>query len=202
MTKPFDSASLVVERLDKNAAIEPLAQLRIAVFRDWPYLYDGSLDYEAEYLAEFLGDPDAVTIVARLGDVCIGMATASPMATQTDAITRPFRLAGIDPAQAFYFGESVLLAAYRGMGIGHRFFDEREKAAREVGARIASFCAVERSDDDARRPEEARSLAPFWNKRGYRPVPGLSTRMTWKEVGMAEPVEHRMRFWMRELDRA
>jgi hypothetical protein len=25
--------------------------LRIAVFRDWPYLYDGSLEYEREYLA-------------------------------------------------------------------------------------------------------------------------------------------------------
>ena len=30
-----------------EAALEDVARLRIAVFRDWPYLYDGSLDYEA-----------------------------------------------------------------------------------------------------------------------------------------------------------
>ena len=30
-----------------------LARLRIVVFRDWPYLYDGTLDYEEKYLATF-----------------------------------------------------------------------------------------------------------------------------------------------------
>ena len=30
-----------------------LARLRIAVFRDWPYLYDGTLTYEEKYLARF-----------------------------------------------------------------------------------------------------------------------------------------------------
>jgi hypothetical protein len=33
-----------------EAALDGVASLRIAVFRDWPYLYDGSLDYEREYL--------------------------------------------------------------------------------------------------------------------------------------------------------
>ena len=29
-----------------ESALLPLAELRIRVFRDWPYLYEGSLDYE------------------------------------------------------------------------------------------------------------------------------------------------------------
>ena len=37
-----------------GAAITPylptLARLRISVFRDWPYLYDGATSYEGEYL--------------------------------------------------------------------------------------------------------------------------------------------------------
>ncbi len=31
--------------------IDAIADLRIAVFRDWPYLYEGSREYEARYLA-------------------------------------------------------------------------------------------------------------------------------------------------------
>ena len=33
-----------------EAALGDVAALRIAVFRDWPYLYDGDADYEARYL--------------------------------------------------------------------------------------------------------------------------------------------------------
>jgi len=29
--------------------LEDIARLRIQVFREWPYLYDGSMEYEREY---------------------------------------------------------------------------------------------------------------------------------------------------------
>ena len=31
-------------------ALPALARLRITVFRDWPYLYDGAMTYEQGYL--------------------------------------------------------------------------------------------------------------------------------------------------------
>ena len=43
-------------RILKGDALKPalpaLAGLRISVFREWPYLYDGSVDYEEKYLAD------------------------------------------------------------------------------------------------------------------------------------------------------
>ena len=54
-----------------HAAIDALAALRIAVFREWPYLYDGDLDYERGYLAEFAAAPDAVLVIAREGDTFV-----------------------------------------------------------------------------------------------------------------------------------
>lgn len=35
---------------DMVPALDALARLRIAVFRDWPYLYDGTIEYERRYL--------------------------------------------------------------------------------------------------------------------------------------------------------
>ena len=46
-----------------------LARLRITVFRDWPYLYDGTLDYEQEYLAKFAAAKGAVCVIARDGPI-------------------------------------------------------------------------------------------------------------------------------------
>ena len=48
---------------ERQAAIPALSDLRIRVFREWPYLYEGTADYEAEYLAEFIDAPGAVLVV-------------------------------------------------------------------------------------------------------------------------------------------
>ncbi|WP_327751621.1 GNAT family N-acetyltransferase [Sphingobium sp. SJ10-10] len=191
---------LVIERIGRDdMSLRALATLRMTVFRTWPYLYDGSLDYEAGYLAEFLSDADAILIVARIGEIPVGMATASPMATQSDAIKASFLAAGVDPRTVHYFGESVLLPQFRGQGVGHRFFDEREAAAKAAGADCAAFCAVVREENDPRRPAEVRDLADFWQKRGYRIAPRYDMRLAWKEVGQTHESDHLMRFWLKNI---
>jgi GNAT superfamily N-acetyltransferase len=183
----------------RGAALHDLARLRIAVFRDWPYLYDGTLDYEERYLAHFLEDPAAVLVVARDGDMIVGAATASPMIGQDAAFSRPFSDAGHDVARLSYFGESVLLPAYRGHGIGHAFFDHREAAARASGAAAACFCGVIRPADHALRPSGARDLAPFWRARGYAPLEGMIAHYDWKDVDQGKETAHPMQFWHRTL---
>jgi GNAT superfamily N-acetyltransferase len=184
---------------ERSAAIPALSDLRIHIFRGWPYLYDGTLDYEAEYLAEFMREPGSVLVVAQDGDAIVGAATASPMAGQKPEFQLPLQRQGLDVAGIFYFGESVLLPAYQGQGIGHRFFDAREAAARAAGAVQTAFCAVIRPDDHPMRPATPRDLHPFWRARGYAPVPGLTGTLIWQDVGDAVESAHLMQFWMRDL---
>jgi hypothetical protein len=56
--------------------LDEVARLRIEVFREWPYLYDGTLDYERDYLAHFADAEDALIVAARDGDSVVGAATA------------------------------------------------------------------------------------------------------------------------------
>lgn len=179
--------------------IPALARLRIAVFRDFPYLYDGDAAYEAEYLADFAAAEDAVIVVARDGDDIVGAATAAPLAAQDDAWKRPLAAAGFDIARTFYFGESVLLDSYRGRGVGHAFFDLREAQARGCGATHAAFCSVIRAADHPERPTSHRPLDAFWRGRGYAPVPGVTTTFDWKTVGSAAEETHRLQYWTRAL---
>ena len=79
--------SITIEPLTGDAlaaALPDLARLRIAVFRDWPYLYDGRLEYEQDYLAKFAKSRDAVVVAARDGDMIVGVATASPLREHTE----------------------------------------------------------------------------------------------------------------------
>lgn len=191
-------------RCFRGEAVRPylpaLAALRMQVFRDWPYLYEGDQAYEERYLATYAASAGSLFVLAFDGERAVGASTAIPLVDEMEALRQPFILRGIEPARVFYFGESVLLPAWRGRGIGHRFFDEREAAARRGGFPLAAFCAVERNPLDARRPPQYRELDRFWHKRGYRRQDDLSCELEWRERGQAAPTAQRLRFWLRELE--
>lgn len=180
--------------------LDDVAALRVAVFRDWPYLYEGDPAYEREYLRAYADSPDSVVVLALDGDRVVGASTGLPLADDTAEFQKPFRDAGRPVDDVFYFGESVLLPDYRGRGLGHRFFDEREAHARALG-RFAwtAFCAVDRDPADLRRPAGHRGNEAFWTKRGYLRQPGMTVRLAWREPGETTPTEKPLTFWLKKM---
>jgi GNAT superfamily N-acetyltransferase len=183
-----------------NRGLDAVARLRIEVFRSFPYLYEGSLDYERRYLAKFRDAKDAIIIVVRDGDKIVGASTGLPLVAEHDAFKAPFVAQGFDISSIFYCAESVLAAPYRGQGLGHAFFDAREAHARGLGLKHSAFCAVVRAPDDPRRPIDYRPLDGFWTKRQYRPLKGITAVYSWAEVGAGkDETDHVLQFWMRDL---
>jgi GNAT superfamily N-acetyltransferase len=176
-----------------------LARLRITVFREWPYLYEGDAASEREYLRAYADSAGAAVVVCRDGEQVVGAATCEPMTEAHAPVRRSFEAAGLDLAQYCYFGESVLLREYRGHGAGVRFFVEREAQARRLGLRFAAFCGVLRDPEDPRRPAGHVPLDSFWLRRGYTPRPELTTTLHWKEIGAAGETPHILSFWTRDL---
>lgn len=185
-------------------AIEPylmdLAQLRIEVFREFPYLYDGDLDYEHRYLQRYADSPQSLVVIAFDGSRVVGVSTGMPLEHEIDAFRKPFEQHKYNPAEIFYFGESVLRKSYRGRGIGVTFFQAREAYARDLGRfRYTAFCAVDRPEDHPRRPEHYTPLDRFWQKRGYARHPQLHTTFSWKELDEAEESPKKLTFWIKAL---
>lgn len=180
-----------------------LARLRIEVFREFPYLYDGDPGYEERYLATYTRSPESVVVVVFDGGRVVGASTGTPLETETPEVQAPFRDHGFDPARIFYFGESVLSRAYRGRGLGVRFFEEREAHALGLGRFThTAFCAVERPEDHPRRPPGYEPLDRFWRKRGYEKQPHLRTTMSWKELDEEAESPKPMVFWMKRIREA
>ncbi len=178
--------------------IEDLARLRITVFRDWPYLYDGDPAYERRYLADY-AKGDSIVVAAHDAARMVGAATGMPLSDHADDFRAAFEGTDIDFARVFYCAESVLLPEFRGQGAGHAFFDLREDHARTLGFTQVAFCAVERPQDHPARPARYRALHGFWRGRGYAPLEGVVARFAWRDIGAAEETEKPMQFWMKNL---
>ena len=181
-----------------ESALGDVARLRIAVFRSWPYLYDGDLEYERNYLAAYQS-PGAVVVAAFDGNRIVGASTGAPMTDHAGDFAAAFSDRPEPLSEIFYCAESVLLPEYRGHGLGHAFFDAREKHARNLGARYTAFCSVSRPADHPARPADYRALDGFWRKRGYEPLPGVVAHFSWKDVGDELQSEKPLQFWMRRL---
>lgn len=180
--------------------LDAVAELRIEVFREWPYLYEGTPEYEREYLKMYAQCPEAVVVIAFAGQQVVGASTALPMRAAEGEFQQPFRDAGENLSTLFYFGESVLLPDYRGQGLGHRFFDEREAAAAaDAKVEVCTFCAVIRPADHPRKPANYRPLDAFWHKRGYRKYPEKIAHLAWKDVGEVQETTKPLTFWRRKI---
>lgn len=184
---------------DIAAIVPSVARLRVAVFRAWPYLYDGDLAYEERYLRTYVASPSAAVFVAYDDAAAVGASTCMRLSEETANITAPFACAGADLGRVCYFGESVLLPQYRGAGVGVRFFVLREAHAAALGCTMAAFCAVQRPEDHPARPADYVPLDEFWRRRGYTRRPELVCDIAWKDIGEAEETSKRLVFWTKAL---
>lgn len=186
---------------DISRYLPEVARLRIEVFREYPYLYDGDLDYEKNYLRTYASSAGSIIIAAMEADSgkVVGVSTGLPMTDADEAVQKTFVAKGHNPRDWFYHGESVLLPAYRGQGIGVQFFLGREAHAIGLNCLYAAFCGVVRPEDHPQRPWNYVPLNDFWRKRGYRPMAGVQCFFRWKELGETAEKEFPMAFWYKDL---
>lgn len=183
-----------------ESVFDDLARLRIAVFKDFPYLYEGSIAYEKEYLATYTRSARSFLFAVYSGDRMVGATTCLPLSDENSEIRSPFERAGFKVESIFYFGESLLLPGFRGRGLGHRFFDEREAHARSFGTyKKASFLSVEREEQHPERPADYRPNDIFWQKRGYEKHPSIRAMMEWPDKGETSSTPKSLVCWMRDL---
>lgn len=199
MTIPFRYEEFHGEEIRPHLA--EIGRLRIAVFREYPYLYDGDPAYEETYLETYARAPGSVVVLLKDGNDLVGATTGLPMADEAPEFQAPFLATGYDLETIFYLGESVVLPPYRGRGAGHEFFQRREEHARRVGPfRYTCFCAVDRPLQHRHRPTGYQPLDPFWTRMGYRKDPALQCELEWKEIDEAVASRKRLSYWIKEWE--
>lgn len=182
---------------EARAYVNELAELRLKVFWEFPYLYEGTHAYEKKYLETYFQAKHSFILILKNDGKVIGATTGIWAKEEEESFRKPFLIHGLNTESIFYFGESVLLKEYRGQGFGKLFFEEREKFARSLGfIELLSFCAVVRNQNP---PADYRSLNNFWISQGFAPESGLSTQYSWPDRGQTENTEKTMQYWLKKI---
>lgn len=178
--------------------IHKIAQLRIAIFREYPYLYEGDMSYEERYLLMYSRTEGAILVIAEDNDEVVGAITGLPLTESMKEIKSLFIEKNIPAGGIFYLGEIIFLPEYRSKNIGYMMYQQFEKAVKEMEfyEKIA-LCEVVRTENNLTKPLDYKSLNSFWHRQGYVKNPDLVVDFSWKEIGAVEETKHPMVFWIK-----
>ena len=182
-----------------EGCLDDLASLRINIFREYPYLYDGLREDELKYLRLYMVTPDAFVISVNDSGNMVGAATGMPLRYEHDGLITPFKGTSYSVDELFYVGELLFDPEYRDCGLGIRLLEHLVAHVRSLGNYRYLTCAtVVRPDYHVRCPESYIKINRFLARTGFILLPGVTTSFAWKETDGTN-CEHPMQFWIKEL---
>ncbi len=190
----------ILKGKDLEPYLNDLGRLRIQIFKEWPYLYEGNLEYEKNYLKTYTQAQNSFIAICYHQGRPVGATTAIDLTEEEESFQKPFLEHAYNVEDIVYFGESILLKEYRGHGIGQLFMKLRLEFAQSLpNKKIVSFCAVVRPQNHSLRPTDYKPLDDFWIKNGFAKVPGMLTSYSWKDLDKTEETKKEMQFWIKHI---
>ncbi|HLB52190.1 MAG TPA: GNAT family N-acetyltransferase [Chlamydiales bacterium] len=180
--------------------INTVANLRMSIFKEYPYLYDGSMTYEAEYLKSYAVSKNSILIIVKDKEKIVGAITGIPLMETDEMFRIPFVKHHFPVRSIFYLGEILLLKEYRGKGIGYKMYKMFEDLVRKNKQyeKIA-IAEVLRDKNDPRKPENYVSVHKLWERLGYIEHSEMIMQAPYKEIGGAGKVPHSLIFSFKDL---
>ena len=193
----------ITEQLLTGTAIadvlDDMATLRLDIFREYPYLYEGRREDELNYLATYAAAPDACIILAHDGVTVIGAAAGMPLVHEDAQMLDAFAGTSLPLEELYYVGELLFRPPYRNCGLGRNLLARLESHIRSLGGYRTLTCAtVERPDDHPSRPSGYIPITRFLARTGFVRLPGVTTHFIWHETDGVKR-DHPMQFWSKEL---
>lgn len=186
--------------------VERVSQLRTSIFREFPYLYEGSLEYESNYMRGYMSDPQAIFVLIKNRDTLVGAATGIPLISNSDIVKdarRVFEEHALVCKEYYYFGEAILLPEHRGKGFYTKLVAERERKANEFGFSKYCFLAVQQKDTHPLKPDGFQSTDGIFKHAGFQKT-NMSIKYNWPTIqqdGSTNNSEHIMFFWVKNTEK-
>lgn len=204
-TKNGQTFNLKVLTSDQvNTYLNDIASFRIKYFKDFPYMYEGNMDYEQKYIGGFVKDKKAILVVAVKDNQIVAVSTALPLISDADILgdaPKKFLEKGLNPKDFFYYGEIIIKPEYRGLGVAKAIMSIQEAFAKNLNYKKITLSTVVRSKDDPRAPIDYISSDIVWHNLGFKKE-DIFMEYEWPTIidqVTVRSIENRMVFWTKTI---
>ena len=198
-TDTMDISEQLLQGSQIQEYLEQIAQLRLTIFREYPYLYDGQQKDELEYLKHYASHTEATAIIASCGNELAGAVTAIPLQYESEELASPLAATQYPVERIIYIGELLFYPDYRNKGLGSRLLSRIEQHFLDQKSYdYLTSATVMRPDDHPRCPDGYVPIDRFLQRSQFVKLAGVTTHFTWKEVD-GIPRDHEMQFWIKAL---
>lgn len=192
-------SKLLLLGVEAQERLETIARLRLSIFREFPYLYDGKMEDELAYLKQYADNNEAAVIITLAGEEIAGAATGLPLSCESAEMTAPFAATPYPVESIYYIGEMLFYPPYRNRGLGTECLSLMDQYVRSSGKYRYLTCAtIIRPADHPLRPDDYLPIERFLERNMFLKLQGVATSFAWKELDGVRR-DHDMQFWIKEL---
>ena len=176
--------------------IDRLGGFRIQIFREYPYLYDGSIEYERTYLSRYSMAPESLCLILEDALGIVGACTGIPLAREDSEFQNAF--VGENKEEVYYIGEVMLRADSRGKKLGSSLMSTALDLIDSNKFKKISLCTVDRGLNHPREPLSYSPPDYLWKKYGFEKSGNLMAYLDWKDVGQDVETRKPLNIWFRQ----
>lgn len=181
--------------------LHAVADLRMSIFREYPYLYDSDMQSELDYLKGYSTSKNSLLIIVQDQEKVVGALTGIPLGEMDKAFLPPFVKGHLPIRSIFYLGEMLLLKEYRGKKLGYKMYKTFEDLVKQTGQyKMIAIAEVIRDKNDPRKPKHYIPARKLWEKLGFVEHPEMIMQFSYKQVDSAGKVPNSLVFSFRELE--
>lgn len=180
-----------------------IAQQRIELFAEYPYLYKADEKIEYELQNWFAQLKHSAVAVAYCNDEPVGFLTATSLMDYTEhfnGVDEIFRAAHLEPERYFFCSEFIVLKEHRGHRLSEKLLAAMEEQVKKWG--YSAVCTItEKEDYHPLKPSDYKSYDPLWISLGFVRS-SLTSRFSYHTLqldGSSALQEHTFIYWLKEL---
>lgn len=175
--------------------IDDLGRFRIKIFREYPYLYDGNIEFERVYLSPYSRNPESLLLILQDARGIIGACTGTPLTGEDNDFQNAFM--GENKDEIYYIGAVILRADSRGQKLGSRLLSTALSLIDMKRFKKTSLCTVDRGLNHPRRPGNYCPPDYLWEKYGFVKSTYLLAYLAWTDIGQKIETKKPMNIWFK-----
>lgn len=180
--------------------IDQIAAIRLNMFKEYPYLYNGTVEIEKEYLQIYFKSSHAnILLTFDSDDNVIGFSSSIPLSDEAEEIRAPFIEKQLNCDNYLYIGEGLIYPEYQGKNLVRQAAQIHEEIARSKGYKYLTFMAVDRPEDHPCKPDNYRSTDGLFKHFGYTKFDNMNVTLTWNQLDTNQEATNTLSLWHKEI---